>query len=76
MNFRRVIVLDLALWVGEASDANRMNQLSDTWSHCDFGGRLSVAYFKRMHRKHSLVIRCRLPPVEEPIGFFGKIRQE
>lgn len=82
MNFRRVIVLDLAsLGVGEASDANRYESVgADTLGHVTTleGTDFQLPTLSRMGlgniRYANPVVG--LPPVEEPIGFFGKIHSK
>lgn len=82
MNFRRVIVLDLvSLGVGEASDANRFESVgADTLGHIATleGTDFQLPTLSRLGlgniRYSDPVVG--LPPVEEPIGFFGKIRSQ
>lgn len=82
MNFRRVIVLDLAsLGVGECSDANRFNSVgADTLGHIAAldGDDFQLPTLNRLGlgniRYSDLVVG--LAPGDDPIGFFGKIRSK
>lgn len=82
MNFRRVIVLDLAsLGVGECSDANRFNSVgADTLGHIAAldGDDFQLPTLNRLGlgsiRYSDPVVG--LPPGDDPIGFFGKIRSK
>ncbi|GAA3191871.1 phosphopentomutase [Lentilactobacillus kefiri] len=82
MNFRRVIVLDLAsLGIGESSDANRFDSVgADTLGHIATleGSNFQLPTLSRLGlgniRYSDPVVG--LPPVEDPIGFFGKIRSK
>lgn len=82
MNFRRVIIIDLAsLGIGEASDANRFNSVgADTLGH--------VASHEGINLKLPTLSKLGLgnirfgdpilgiTPVDKPIGYFGKIHEK
>ena len=77
MDFRRVIVIDLAgLGIGEASDANRFNSVgADTLGHiARFADpNFALPALSRLGlgniRSNDPVVG--LPPVEAPIGYYG-----
>ncbi|QHB51556.1 phosphopentomutase [Lentilactobacillus hilgardii] len=82
MDFQRVIVIDLAsLGIGEASDANRYHSIgTDTLGHVAIrvGNRLKLPTLGRLGLGN---IRFGnpvngLPPVDQPLGFYGKIHLE
>ena len=80
MDFRRVIVIDLAgLGIGEASDAKRFNSVgADMLGHiARFAGpNFVLPALSRLGlgniRSNDPVVG--LPPAEDPIGYYGKIR--
>ncbi|MHA8110597.1 alkaline phosphatase family protein [Lactobacillaceae bacterium Melli_B4] len=79
MNFRRVIIIDIAsLGIGEASDANRYDSIgADTIGHLDeqFADRLSLPTleslgFGNIRWDNQLQT---VPMVDNPKGFYGKM---
>ncbi len=82
MDFQRVILMDLAsLGIGEASDANRYHSVgADTLGHVAqrTGQTLKLPTLSRLglgNIRFGNSING-LPPVEKPIGFFGKAHMQ